>query len=223
MSELITQKDNPIHFETFHANDGETMVCLGDSNDCQIGVEIDAGYDQDEIQQLIESTKIALDTVDQYTEGKAGEIFGGLQVKISEGDTIGGGQAEADVNQIVLNGRKMLLSIAQMRQASGAYSEDELSSFPDQHKPGGALEYTLVHEMGHVLDGQTQAGVPYHRVPANESPTQYGQKPDQWNSQNKDHEAFAEGFAHAVYGMPISQVMEDALQETISSRIKELG
>lgn len=63
----------------------------------------------------------------------------------------------------------------------------------------GALEYTLTHEIGHILDGQTKSGDPYHHVSAAESPTWYGKDADEWNDDDKDHEAFAEQHKAMLY------------------------
>jgi len=63
----------------------------------------------------------------------------------------------------------------------------------------GALEYTLTYEIGHILDGQTKSGDPYHRVSTTESPTRYGKDAYEWNDDNKDHEAFAEQHKAMLY------------------------
>lgn len=198
-------------------------MCMSSGGECRVLVEVMLGYSPEEERQLIASTTGALQAIDQFTGGKAADIFTGLHIKIGEDIAEGGAKAAAEENQVLLNGRKMLLSVAEMRQVSGAYSDEELAGFPDEQRPGGALEYTLVHEIGHVLDGQTKAGEVYHRVAASESPTKYGREADEWHSDNKDHEAFAEGFAHAVYGMSVSKTMEVAVRETIGARLQEIA
>lgn len=198
-------------------------MCMSSGGECRVLVEVMAGYSPEEEQQLISSTTSVLEAIDRFTGGRAADIFTGLHIKIGEDVAEGGAKAIAEENQVLLNGRKMLLSVAEMKQVSGVYSDDELAGFPDEHQPGGALEYTLVHEIGHILDGQTKTGEAYHRVTADESPTKYGREADQWHSDNKDHEAFAEGFAHAVYGMPISETMETTVRETIDARAQEIA
>ena len=222
MTETLNRPEHPEHFSEVHHENGEALMCMSSGGECRVLVEVMPGYSPEEEQQLIDSTTGALQAIDQYTGGKAADIFTGLHIKIGEDVAEGGAKAVAKENAVLLNGRKMLLSVAEMRQVSGAYSDEELAGFPDEQRPGGALEYTLVHEIGHVLDGQTKTGEAYHRVAASESPTKYGRETDEWHADNKDHEAFAEGFAHAVYGMPISETMEATVRETIDARLQEI-
>ncbi len=222
MTETLNRPEHPKHFSEVHHEDGEALMCMSSGGECRILVEVMPGYSPEEEQQLMTSTSRALEAIDQFTGGRAADIFTGLHIKIGEDVAEGGAKAIAEENQVLLNGRKMLLSVAEMKQVSGAYSEEELASFPDIDRPGSALEYTLVHEIGHILDGQTKTGEAYHRVVANESPTKYGRGADEWHTDNKDHEAFAEGFAHAVYGMPISDAMEAIVHETIDARMQEI-
>ncbi len=222
MAETLNKLDHSEHFDIHHEN-GEALVCMSNNGECRILVEVSAGYTPEEEQQLIKSTTDALDAVNKFTDGRAAEIFSGLHIRIGEDVTEGGAKAVAEENRVLLNGRKMLMSIAEMRRVSGAYGDEELNDFPDEHRPGGALEYTLVHEMAHVLDGQTKTGEAYHRVAASESPTIYGREFDKWNTNNKDHEAFAEGFAHAVWGMPVSETMKTIVYETVDTRLQELA
>lgn len=221
MIETLNRPDHPEHFDVHHEN-GEALMCMSSGGECRILVEVMAGYSSEEEQLLIASTTSALEAIDHFTGGKAADIFTGLHIKIGEDITDGGAKAVAEENQVLLSGRKMLLSIAEMKQVSGSYDADELSDFPDENRPAGALEYTLVHEIGHILDGQTQTGNAYHRIDASESPTKYGREADKWHDSNKDHEAFAEGFAHAVYGMPVSDAMKAAVRETVDARVQEI-
>lgn len=222
MAEILYRPEHTEHFSEVHHENGEALICMSSAGECHILVDVMPGYSPEEEQQLIASTTRALEAIDLYTNGKATDIFTGLQITIGEDVAEGGAKAMAKENQVLLNGRKMLLSIAEMKRASRAYDDEELAGFPEEDRAGGALEYTLVHEIGHILDGQTKTGEAYHRVPASESPTKYGREPDEWHSNNKDHEAFAEGFAHAVYGMPVSEVMEASVQETIDARLQEI-
>lgn len=221
MAETLNKSEHTEHFDVHHEN-GEALMCMSSGGECRVTVEVVAGYSPEEEQRIITSTTSALEAINHFTGGRAADIFTGLHIKIGEDVTPGGAKAIAEKNRVLLNGRKMLLSVSEMKQVSGAYSDDELAGFPDEHRPGGALEYTLVHEIGHVLDGQTKAGKAYHRVDASESPTKYGREFDDWHKTNKDHEAFAEGFAHLVYGMPTSKTIETAVRETIDARAQEI-
>ena len=185
-----------------------------------VGIEISDEYDDEERQQLADATKEALATVDEYLNGKTEDIFSGLTIKIGENVAQGGGEAISDKNLITLNGRPMLMSIAEMRDVAGYHPEELAGGSLDENEKGGALKYTLVHEMGHILDELTETGDRMHRVASTESPTVYGREPDQYNSE-KDHEAFAEGFAHMVYGMGVSETLAKAIDETIKAKLVE--
>lgn len=220
MAETLNKPEHPEHFDVHHEN-GEALICMSSGGECSTLVEIAAGYSPEEEQQLIASTTSALEAVDRFTGGRAADIFTGLHIKLGEDETESGG-ALPEESLIVLNGRKMLMSVAEMRTVSGGYSDEELTDFPDVNRPGGALEYVLVHEVGHILDGVDVDGKHPFRVSPSESPTNYGRVPDEYHDE-KYHEAFAEGFAHAVYGMPISETMEAVVRETIDARIQEIA
>lgn len=220
MTETLNRPEHPEHFSEVHHENGEALMCMSSGGECRVFVEVMPGYSPEEEQRLIESTTWALEAVDQFTGGGVTEIFTGLHIKLGEDETESGG-AFPEENTIVLNGRKMLLSVAEMRRVSGSYDDEELADFPDVDRPGGAMEYTLVHEMGHILDGHGADGKHPFRVSPDESPTNYGRTPDKYHDE-KYHEAFAEGFAHAVYGMPVSETMETTVRETIDARLQEI-
>lgn len=221
MAEVLNRQTKPEHFELHHGDHGEALVCMTHDGECALLVEVRDEYSQEEQVRLSEATEQALESLDVFLGGKASELFAGLRIKIGEGLIEGGGKAYAEDNELVLSGHKMMLSIAEMRRISGAYDVDELGGGridPDQ--PYGTLGYTLVHEMGHILDGQTESGQAYSRINSSESPTKYGRESDEWH-EHKDHEAFAEGFAHTVYGMPVSETMKLAVQDTIEARLAQ--
>lgn len=185
-----------------------------------VTLEIANGYSDDERLRLEAATQETLRRVDAFLEGKASVVFEGLTIRISE-DVDGGGEAISSENLVVLNGKRMLMSLAEMREKVPDYSDEELvGSDIDDNEVGGALRYVLVHEMGHILDELTESGNKMHRVAAAESPTNYGREADKHNSE-KDHEAFAEGFAHMVYGMPVTDVLAQAIANTIGAKLAE--
>lgn len=194
--------------------DNENRLVFG------IDIEVSDEYDEQERQQLTVATKEALAAVDEYLSGGAEDIFSGLTIRIGENVAQGGGEAISDKNLVNLNGRPMLMSISEMRGVAGYHTEELTGSSIDEDEKGGALKYTLVHEMGHILDELTETGDKMHRVAAVESPTVYGREPDDYNSE-KDHEAFAEGFAHMIYGMPVSEALAKAINETIVAKRTE--
>jgi hypothetical protein len=200
---------------------GETTESYEEEPNFGIAIELSDEYDDTESRHLADATKQALEAVDTFLDGETKNIFSGLTIKIGEGVASGGGEAIADKNTVALNGRPMLMSISEMREKAG-YEEEELTGgIIDENEPAGALQYTLVHEMGHIIDELTESGDKMHRVSSAESPTVYGREPDQYNTE-KDHEAFAEGFAHLVYGMPVSETLAKAIQETIQLKLAEI-
>lgn len=203
------------YFPTEAVDDNEKELTFG------IEIEIADEYDDEERQQLSDATKDALTAVNEHLGGKAEDIFSGLTIKIGENIAQGGGEAISNENLITLNGRPMLMSIAEMRGVAGYDTEELTGSSLDEDARGGALQYTLVHEMGHILDELTETGDKMHRVAAAESPTKYGREADEWNTE-KDHEAFAEGFAHMVYDMPVSETLKRAIDETIIAKLAEI-
>lgn len=200
---------------------GETAENQEEESDFGAAIELSDEYDDTESQHLRGATKQALEAVDAFLDGETENIFSGLTIKIGENVAQGGGKAISDKNMITLNGRAMLMSISEMRKAAGYHAEELSGSTINEDELGGALKYTLVHEMGHILDELTKTGDKMHRVSAAESPTVYGREPDQYNSE-KDHEAFAEGFAHMVYGMPVSEALAKAIQETVRLKLAEI-
>lgn len=192
------------------------------SNQFAIEIEISDEYNSDEHQLLIDVTNKTLDTIDNFLDGRTRDIFKGLRIKIGENVAKGGGEAISTQNTIALNGRPMLMSIAKMRHVAGYLPKELTDSSIGENEQGGALRYTLAHEMGHILDELTESGHKMHRIAAKESPTKYGREADEWNTE-KDHEAFAEGFAHMVYGMQVSETLAKAIDETIQAKIAEIS
>lgn len=208
---------------TFEVNQtaDTTLINMLYDNEKYLSVEIEGSYDQQELNQLITANKSALEAIDKFLNGQTYKLFVGLKVKVGEDLTSGGGEAISSKNLILMNGRKTLISLAAMRNITGSYDDSELQGGTiDDNDPSGAFEYNLAHEFGHILDERTKSGNRKHRVSASESPTRYGREPDQYHSE-KDHEAFAEGFAHMVYKMPVSDKLAKAVHETIQDKLAE--
>lgn len=216
MEEILSRLADPAHFEEYHQENSEIMLCTAKDGECRILAEIAADYSPEQQQQFVELVTASLEAIDRFVGGHAADIFAGLHIKVGENLVDGGAKAYAEENRVFLNGQKMLLSVIAMREVSGAYTDSELCDFPGLDQPGGALRYTLVHELGHILDGQTKAGRPYHRIDPGESPTGYGR------TDENGTEAFAEGFAHAVYDMQVSERMQEVVRATCDARLREV-
>ena len=159
-------------------------------------IEVDASPEERAI--LEKALERGLAKLDAFFDGKFSETFAGLHLHVGDGLTKSGAEAFPEENKIVFDRTKMMMS-------------------PEEAaKPGSCLEYTLIHEVGHLVDEQSP-GNKRHRVQATESPTKYGRVPDEYHDE-KDHEAFAEGFTYMVYGKPVSRIMETAVRETVAAR-----
>ena len=218
---LETLSESPRHFETHHEN-SETLLCMQHGDACSIMVETSGTPEE---QRIIErAAHRALSRLDTLFDGKFAEAFSGLLIKIGDDLTESGGEAFPDKNEIVLDRRKMLLSLLEAEALmpdvldqsdwSGVMSEDEAG------KPGSCIEYNIINEVGHILDEQAEDRAAHH-VNASESPTKYGRQSDQFH-EDKDHEAFAEGFTYKAYNQPITEVMNLAVSRAIEARVTHI-
>jgi hypothetical protein len=224
MSEVFVHPDDGPHFKELHADNGETVLCFGDDGQCAISVEIADVYNPEERKVLTDAAHRTLIAVDKLMHSQSAKVLAGLRVQIGEGLAAGGGEAKVAENKVVLNGRGMLMSLAQMREVVDEYQPEELRGgrIPED-EPGGALDYTLGHEIGHIVARHIDANKPSHPGLAVHSPTAYGRVPDEWH-QTKDNEAFCDGFSHMAWGMDgVDDTVRAAVEQTVDGRIAELS
>lgn len=221
MAEVLDRQEHPAHFSEYHADNGDTLICMGDNNQCSISVEIASGYNAEQVAILTTASRETLAAIDKLLEGRSTKAFAGMRVRIGEGLTEGGGEAKVSENEVLLSGTGMLMSLAQMREVVDEYDPGDLrgGAIPED-EPGGALKYTLAHEIMHVAAGHVNANDPTHPGLSAESPTRYGREPDKWHD-SKDNEALCDGFAHMVWQMPVTETMRLAVMQTISERTAE--
>jgi len=98
MAETLNKPENPNHFSEVHHENGEALMCMSSGGECRVLVEVMAGYSPEEEQQLIASITSALEAIDQFTGGRAADIFTGLHIKIGEDVAEGGAKAVAEEN-----------------------------------------------------------------------------------------------------------------------------
>lgn len=218
MSAEIMTKPHP-HFETHHGKNGEILVCMQSQGECSVLVEIkDATKAEAEI--LKTQSANALEKLDDFFGGRFAECFSGLHIKIGDDLVEGGALALAQDNTILADRQKMLISLQESEHLLSEYFDpgDRTRTMDDElaKQPGSVLIYELIHETGHILDetaqGRSAKGLTPH------SPTKYGRELDDWHN-DKDHEAFAEGFTHKVLGQPVSLTMEQAVAEAVQIKI----
>lgn len=218
MSEILAKPHH--HFEEHHLENGEVVICMQHNGECSVLTEITAPPEEEKL--LASNAQEALERLDQFFGGRFSEIFPGLHIKIGDGLVEGGALADAPNNRVLADRQKMQLSLKEseelLREAFEPGERTRVMSDEDAAKPGSVLQYELIHELGHILDEQTPGPVG-KRVDASESPTKYGRVPDKWH-ENKDHEAFAEGFTHMVFGAEVSEAMKDAVLAAVQGRME---
>lgn len=210
-----------MHFSEYHADNGDILICMGDSDQCSVSVEIANGYNAEQVAVLAAASRETLVAVDKLLDGRSGRIFAGLRIKIGEGLTAGGGEAKVPENEVLLSGGRMLMSIAQMRELVEEYDENDLKGgIIPESEPGGALKYTLSHELMHIVARHINSNKPTYPGLSKESPTRYGREPDKWH-ESKDNEALCDGFSHMVWQMPVTDGMHAAVKQIINERVSE--
>jgi hypothetical protein len=85
---------------------------------------------------------------------------------------------------------------------------DWTKAYKDNTKPWSSLIYTLIHEFGHIVDGNAE-GDAYHRIDAKWSPTKYGSK--------NESETFAEVFTYWILGVTLDKNLEKIIQDVVSN------
>lgn len=220
MSEAIIPKSHP-HFETHHQGKGKEIICMQNGGKCSILVEVDGNEEEQAL--FTATTGKALSLLDNFFGGKFAGTFRGLHIKIGDGLVNGGAEAKSAENRIVADKQKMQTSLKDEEQLLAKYFDPgdrtRVMSEKEAAQPASAWVYELIHEVGHLLDEQT-AGPARKRVAASESPTKYGREPDDWHA-TKEHEAFAEGFTHMVFGAPVSPAMRKAVEKTLVIRLAQ--
>jgi len=149
----------------------------------------------------------------------AKKLLAPLTIKIGDNLTDSGGQAFAEKNLILFDAgkNKMSLQAAEDLLAGhkvlkkGDWTSVLMSS---KDKPWSCLTYQLIHELGHIVDGQVDDGNQYRRVDAKGSPTLYGT--------GKSSEAFAELFTYWVFGAEIAEEFVIIFTELIHKNWNEL-
>jgi hypothetical protein len=203
------------HLKTWHKND-QILVCMQLHSKC--GVVVLADGTPEERQTLGQAAKRALKRLNDIFDGHFSETCNGLQIQIGTNLTEGGGISMPAQNKILLDRKKMLLSLVDAEKILADVLDpgDWTSVMSEQEAAaaGSCLEYNLVHEVGHILAQDENDTATYHRVDKSQSPTKYGRQPDRF-SDKKDHEAFAEGFTYVVYSRPVSKAMQVAVQDLL--------
>lgn len=168
-------------------------------------VEVAEQESQENARRAIEA---GLEAVKERFGDKAEALLEGVQIVIGDGLTESGGEADHDSRTIILDSEKNRMSLvdaeAQLVEQGFLNPGDWTKALPDvKDKPWSLVQYNVVHELGHLL------GV---SLPKQFAPTRYGLE--------QENEAFAEAFAHIVYGAPIDPEAEVCVRAVIESKGK---
>lgn len=221
VANVETLAAEPDRFETSR-EDAETIVSMLHEGERAVSVEITGTTEERLV--LEDATKDALTRLDAYFESHDAdfsEVFAGLDVRIAD-DGERGGKALPAENRIVLDKQSMLMSLSEAEALlvkEGILEAGDYTRVMDDDeadKPGSSLVYTFIHELGHLVDEQSE-GDKRHRVAPAQSPTKYGREPDAFHEE-KDHEAFAEGFVYDVLGASVTPEMKEAVAKTVALR-----
>lgn len=205
------------HIESHHSGE-RTSFCLLSNGDCGITVNIEATGKE---QKFLEDALLtAMQYLDKFFDGDSARTLKGLVVTVGDGLTESGGQAFPEKNKVVLDRQKMLNTMSdadELLASQGMLQVDErLSSVPEEHKDSSIALYEVIHEIGHIVEGRADLDLPIEsRMQraselSDKSPTHlYAQDP------SKPHEAFAEAFAHMVFGKAVDHELQRVVEKTI--------
>lgn len=207
------------HFETHHS-ESETVLCIQHAGNCAVAVEIKDASDE-ETRILSGSIEASVNLLDNYLlqfDTSTGELFPGLLVKIEDGLTESGGEAHADLNQIVFDRAKNVLSLNNAEQklvelgilSTGDWTRTSGSNF-DPASPGSCITYNLIHEFAHLIDEQGE-GTDYEAF--DKTVTKYGE--------TKPKESLAEAFTHLILGQNIPDESRLELERIVKLRLSKL-
>lgn len=157
-------------------------------------------------------TNFAFSKMQNKLGDKLFSICDGLEVHIGNNLGIqGGGLAFSKDKKILLEATKNALSLSEVDAVisqDGFIKPGEWARVLSDEKdyPWSSLAYQLIHEVGHVIEGQ-QMGEDHSAFDPSLSPTTYGQR--------ASNEAFAEAFTYWVLGQSIPQQAETYIIEVL--------
>jgi len=219
----LTQGSHP-HIESKH-DGSEAVFCLVHGGECGVTVEIRANPEEQKV--LEEALLTAMEQLDQFFEGRFAELFKGLEIEVGDNLTAGGGEAFGEDNKVVLDRKKMLMTIrdadTMLAENGEANQGDKLRAVPESLHDMSAAVYEVVHEIGHIVEERADIDLPKdQRLKratglTDKSPTNlYMQDP------HKPQEAFAEGFAHKVFGNQIDPELDVVVAQGIDDFCSKL-
>jgi hypothetical protein len=156
----------------------------------------------------------ALELLATKLPGKAVKLLAGTKVTIGSNLTESGGETSAEKKEILLDASKNELSLQEAEDflvKEGFLDVGDWTSALPKRKnlPWSCLTYQLIHEAGHIFDGQS-TGSTYRRLDPRKSPTKYGQK--------NASEAFAEAFTYWIFGLSLETKTKDIVTTTLNEQ-----
>lgn len=168
-----------------------------------------SGSKDEECQKAIDE---AVERLTKVLSPKVLELLHGTEVIIGEGVINSGAQTFAEEKKIILDSEKNSLTLQEAEDFLVSVDVldrgDWVKALPqEKDNKWSCLTYQLVHEVGHVIDGLTKQGNPYHRLATAHSPTKHGKA--------SETEAFAEAFTYVVFGIAIDEQAQSVIDSTI--------
>ncbi len=144
----------------------------------------------------------ATERLTQALSPKVLDLLKGTEVIIGKNIINSGAQTFAEEKRIILDSDKNALTLQEAEDYLVSVDVlrrgDWVKTLPlEKDTKWSCLTYQLVHEVGHVIDGLTKQGNPYHRLAVEYSPTKYGEV--------SETEAFAEALTYTVFGITIDE------------------
>lgn len=168
-----------------------------------------SGSKDGECQKAIDE---AVERLTQALSLKGLKLLMGTEVTIGADIISSGAQTFAEEKRIILDSEKNALTLQEAEDILVSVDVlrrgDWVRALPsEKDTKWSCLTYQLVHEVGHVIDGLTKQGNPYHRLAVEYSPTKYGEV--------SETEAFAEAFTYTVFGIAIDEQAKSVVDPII--------
>jgi hypothetical protein len=157
----------------------------------------------------------ALEILDNKLPPVVKELVHGSEITIASDLIESGGLTKAEEKKIILDTEKNTLSLQAAEnflvEAGYLRADDWTKALPSlKDHPWSCLTYQLIHEFGHLIDGQSN-GKSYERLNTDFSPTKYGE--------TSSLEAFAEAFAYWVLDQSLVPEAQQAVEHTLFSAL----
>jgi hypothetical protein len=167
---------------------------------------------QDLTDEQLQSVRNGYEKATSRLGDSAKNIFVGITIYLGAMDDIGGGQALARENAVILNTNKMGISVGEMEamlSAKGEYRKGDQSTLVGNDYD--ASELGFVHELGHILEYRAHGDYDRGLTELNqaESPTEYGSR--------HPREDYAESWMYYIYGGHLDSSRSEIIEADLTA------